>query len=49
MAWKKISTGPSSLLKKTKTIPKAMIIVHVVSFATEADGMVVTWVTLGAG
>ena len=49
MAWKKISTGLSSSPKKTKTIPKAMTIVHLVSFATEADGMVVTVVTLVAG
>jgi hypothetical protein len=46
---KKISSGLSSPRKKTKTIPKAMINVHLVIFATEADGMVVTWVTLGAG
>jgi hypothetical protein len=32
--------------KETKTIPKAMIIVHLVSFATEAGGMVVTGVTM---
>jgi len=44
VVWKKISTGLSSPRKKTKTIPKAMIIVHLVSFATEADDMVVTGV-----
>jgi ribosomal protein L18E len=49
VVWKKISTGLSSPRKKTKTIPKAMIIVHLVSFATEADDMVVTGITLGAG
>ena len=50
MAWKKISPELSSPRKKTKTIPKAMIIVHLVSFATDADDMVVTaGVTLGAG
>ena len=41
--------GLSSPRRKTKIIPKAMIIVHLVGFATEADGMVVTVATLGAG
>ena len=51
MVWKKISTGLSSPRKKTKTIPTAMVIVHLVSFsfATEAGDMVVTGVTFGAG
>ena len=49
MIWKTFSTGLSSPRKKTKTIPKAIINVHLVSFATEADGMVVSGVNLGAG
>ena len=48
MVWKKILTGLSSPRKKTKTIPKDMINIHLVLFETETDGMVVIGVTLGA-